>query len=191
MSPSTAKLLADAIVVAHLAFVVFALFGAVLALRWRWVALAHLPSVAWVIYVAASNAICPLTPLENDLRRHAGDAGYEGGFVDHYLMPVLYPDGLTPEIQRRMGGGILLFNVACYAGVVWRWRAAARRRRGDSGARGFTVDVPAEMAAAAAIEPKATLHVVVPDDRADDRDTTSPPADPADPAERPIATSAP
>jgi hypothetical protein len=141
MNPTTAKFLADALVVGHLAFVVFALFGAVLALRWRWVAVAHLPAVAWVIYVAVTNAMCPLTPMENDLRRTAGQSGYEGGFVDHYLMPVLYPDGLTPEVQRRMGGGILLFNLACYAGVAARWRVGRRRRA--AAAAGILTSPPA------------------------------------------------
>lgn len=126
MSPSTYKFLADAIVVAHLAFVAFAIFGAVLVLRWPRLMIAHLPSVAWVIYVAAMNATCPLTPLENDLRDKAGDVQYEGGFVDHYIEPVLYPAGLTAEIQHWMAVGVFGLNVGCYAAVTVRWR---RRRR--------------------------------------------------------------
>ena len=117
-------LLADAVVVFHLAFVAFAVLGGLLALRWPWVALPHLAALAWAAYVEFSGRICPLTPLENALRAAAGAGAYEGGFVEHYLLPMLYPAALTREIQVVLGMGLLAFNVAVYAAVAWK----ARRR---------------------------------------------------------------
>ncbi|MEJ8839271.1 DUF2784 domain-containing protein [Ramlibacter sp. AN1133] len=121
------RLLADAVVVLHLAFVAFALAGGLLVLRWRWVALLHLPALAWAAFVEFTGRICPLTPLENALRAAAGTAAYQGGFVEHYLLPVLYPAELTREVQLLLGAGLLAFNVAVYAAVAWQ----PRRRRLD------------------------------------------------------------
>jgi hypothetical protein len=120
-----ASLLADAVVVLHLAFVAFAVAGGLLVLRWRWVALLHLPALAWAAFVEFSGRTCPLTPLENALRAAAGAAAYEGGFVEHYLLPMLYPAELTREVQLLLGTGLLVLNVAVYAVVAWQ----ARRRR--------------------------------------------------------------
>ena len=114
-------LLADAVLLLHLAFVAFAVLGGLLALRWRWIPWLHLPALAWAAFVEFSGRICPLTPLENALRRAGGAAGYEGGFVEHYVLPLLYPPGLTPEMQWMLGGVLLLVNVVAY-GVVWRVR---------------------------------------------------------------------
>jgi len=119
------RLLADAVVVFHLAFVVFAVAGGLLVLRWRWIALPHLAALAWAAYVEFSGRLCPFTPLENALRAAGGQAGYAGGFVEHYLLPVLYPAALTRELQWLLGSGLVVFNLAVYAGVVWQ----ARRRR--------------------------------------------------------------
>ena len=121
------RLAADAVVALHLAFVAFACLGGLFAwrrLRYAWV---HLPALAWAAWIELSGAICPLTPLENALRRRAGDAGYAGGFVEHYLLPVLYPAGLTPQIQSWIGLGLLGLNVAIYAVALARWRARRRR----------------------------------------------------------------
>lgn len=116
---------ADAVVVFHLAFVAFAVAGGLLVLRWRRVALLHLPALAWAAFVEFTGRICPLTPLENALRAAGGEAAYEGGFVEHYLLPMLYPADLTREVQWTLGTGLLVFNLAVYGAVAWQ----ARRRR--------------------------------------------------------------
>jgi Protein of Unknown function (DUF2784) len=117
--------LADATVALHLAFILFVVFGGFLAWRkaaWAWV---HLPAVAWVAIIEFTGAICPLTPLENALRERAGDAGYSGGFIDHYLLPIVYPAGLTPQFQVVLGIAVVVLNVVVY---WWLWR----RRRGHA-----------------------------------------------------------
>ncbi|RYY93166.1 MAG: DUF2784 domain-containing protein [Comamonadaceae bacterium] len=119
------RFLADAVVVFHLLFVAFAVGGGLLALRWRWMPLLHLPALGWAAFVEFTGRICPLTPLENALRAAGGAAGYEGGFVEHYLLPVLYPAGLTRELQWTLGTGLVLFNLAVYGALAWR---ALRRR---------------------------------------------------------------
>lgn len=124
----TDRLAADAVVALHLAFVAFACLGGLFAwrrLRYAWV---HLPALAWAAWIELTGTICPLTPLENALRRRAGDAGYAGGFVEHYLLPVLYPAGLTPQIQSWIGLGLLGLNVAIYWVALARWRARRRRQ---------------------------------------------------------------
>jgi Protein of Unknown function (DUF2784) len=108
------RVLADAVVLLHLLFVVFAVLGGLLALRWPWLALAHLPALGWAAWVEFSGRICPLTPLENALRAAGGEAGYPGGFVEHYLLPVLYPAALTRELQWTLGAGLVVFNAAVY-----------------------------------------------------------------------------
>ena len=94
-----ASLAADAVLVLHLAFILFAVFGGVLVLWYPKIAWLHLPALAWAVWIAATHGICPLTPLENSLRRAAGEAGYSGTFIDHYVMPLIYPTGLTPTHQ--------------------------------------------------------------------------------------------
>ena len=121
-------LLAAAIVVAHLAFVVFAALGGVLALRWPRIAWVHVPAAAWAVFVEFSGRICPLTPLENALRRRAGLDLYSGDFVGNYIFPVLYPEGLTRDAQFAIGGFVLLLNVVAY-GWVLRERRRGRVQR--------------------------------------------------------------
>lgn len=124
MNPSTYKLFVDALVAFHFAFVAFVIVGGLLVLRWRRVMWLHLPAVAWGIWIELSGGICPLTPLENQLRLAAGRADYDGSFVDHYIMPVLYPDGLTRDLQFTIAGIIVLINGACYGYLLWRrWQA--------------------------------------------------------------------
>ncbi|MBC5781759.1 DUF2784 domain-containing protein [Ramlibacter sp. USB13] len=115
----TWRLLADAVLVLHLLFVAFAMLGGLLALHWRWMPWLHLPALAWGVTVEWTGGICPLTPLENALRMAGGAAGYQGGFVEHYLLPLLYPTGLTRGVQWLLGGGLLLFNAVAYL-LVWR-----------------------------------------------------------------------
>ncbi len=115
------RVLADAVLVFHLFFVAFALAGGLLAFRWRWIPAVHLPALAWAAFVEFTGRICPLTPLENHLRAAGGQAGYPGGFIEHYLLPLIYPAALTREIQFVLGAGLLAFNVAVYA-LLWRRR---------------------------------------------------------------------
>ena len=120
----TYRLLADATVAFHLVFIAFVVVGGFLVLRRPWVAWLHLPAVAWVAWLEFTGAICPLTPLENTLRTRAGEAGYAGGFIDHYLMPVIYPVGLTPQIQTMLGIAVLVLNVIVYS---WVWQKHVRK----------------------------------------------------------------
>lgn len=113
------RLAADAVLAAHLAFVFFVVGGGLLVLRRPWLAWLHLPAVAWAAFVEFSGRICPLTPLEVSLRRAAGEAGYGGDFVEHYLLALIYPDGLTRELQTLIGAAVLLINLAVYL-VLWR-----------------------------------------------------------------------
>lgn len=118
-------LLADLVLVAHLAFIAFAVLGALLALRWAWAPLVHLPALAWAAWIELTGGLCPLTPLENSLRRAAGESGYTASFVEQYLVPVVYPAGLTSRGQLWLGAGLLLLNALLYATVIARRRARA------------------------------------------------------------------
>lgn len=112
-------IIADLVVVVHLGFVLFAVLGGLLVLRWPRAIWAHLPTVAWAALIEFAGWICPLTPLERWLRVRGGGMGYEGGFVEHYLMPVLYPAGLTRGHQIVLGLLVLILNAAVY-GVALR-----------------------------------------------------------------------
>ncbi len=123
------RILADAVVIFHLAFIVFAMGGAILVLRWPRLSLAHLPAAAWATLVEVMSWRCPLTRWEYFFRDRYGDGRYEGSFVDHYIIPIIYPDGLTPRIQLWIGLFVLIVNVSMYTLVIARWRkrrAAAR-----------------------------------------------------------------
>jgi hypothetical protein len=121
--------LADVTVVLHLAFVVFVALGG-LAVLWRWrLVFLHLPAAIWGILIELGGWICPLTPLENRFRRLGGEAGYEGGFVEHYLLPVLYPSGLTRGHQIWLGVLVGVVNLVVYGWVIWKF---ARKGREDS-----------------------------------------------------------
>ena len=122
--------LADLVLVVHLAFVLFVVLGGLLALRWPRVAWVHIPVALYGAAIEFVGFICPLTPLEIWLRRRGGEAGYEGGFIEHYITAALYPTGLTREIQIVLGAGVLLLNAIVY-GVWWRRRARAGVRGGE------------------------------------------------------------
>ncbi len=117
--------LADAVMVIHLLFIVFAVFGGFLALWRPWIAALHLPAMAWAAYIEFAGRICPLTPLENEYRALAGESGYSGGFIAHYITPVIYPDGLTREIQWVLGLAVIAINLLAY-GLLARKLAASR-----------------------------------------------------------------
>ncbi|MDR6711210.1 hypothetical protein J2W83_000800 [Pseudomonas hunanensis] len=116
------RLTADALVLLHLAFILLVLFGGLLMLKWRPALLVHLPAVAWGIAVEWLHLDCPLTAWENRMRAAAGDAGYPGGFIEHYVWPLIYPAGLTAQIQLQLGLIVLLLNLALYGYALWRWR---------------------------------------------------------------------
>lgn len=123
------RLLADVVLVLHLGFVVFVVLGGLLVLRWPRIAWVHVPVALYGVLIEFVGWVCPLTPLENDLRRLGGEAGYEGGFVEHYVMALLYPSGLSHGVQIALGFLVLLVNAVVYSLVYRR----LRRRRGDAG----------------------------------------------------------
>lgn len=120
--------LAGLVVAFHMLFVVFAAFGGLLALRVPSVALVHVPSAAWAAYVELTGRLCPLTPLENALRQRAGFDAYSGDFVSRYLLPVLYPDGLTRNAQMLIGAFVIAVNVAIYGYLALRRLRRTRHR---------------------------------------------------------------
>jgi Protein of Unknown function (DUF2784) len=114
------RLLADLLVAVHGLFIVFVVLGGFLAWRWRWVAAIHVPCALWGILIEYRQGICPLTPLENSLRARAGQQGYSGGFIEHYLLPAIYPSGLTQRIQVVLGSAVLVINLFAYAVLIRR-----------------------------------------------------------------------
>jgi len=108
------RLLADLLLALHMAFIIFVIGGGLVALRHRGVIYLHLPALFWGVYVELSGRICPLTPWENRLRLLAGEQGYAGGFIEHYLLPLIYPQDLTRELQW-----LLAFALAALNGVVY------------------------------------------------------------------------
>jgi len=120
-------LLADLVLITHAGFVVFVVLGGLPVLRWPRLAWLHLPAVAWGAGIEFAGAICPLTPLEIHLRSLAGQQGYAGGFVEHYVFALLYPEGLTRNVQLALGLLVLVINALVYA-IVWRRHRAGARR---------------------------------------------------------------
>jgi len=122
------RIAADAVLVLHFAFVVFVVLGGALVLRWPKLAWIHLPAVVWAALVEVNGWICPLTPLEVSLRRASGEAGYAGDFLEHYLVALLYPEGLTRATQIILASVVLAINVVIYAAALIR----SRRYRGSA-----------------------------------------------------------
>ena len=114
------RALADLVLVVHLAFVLFVVLGGLLVLRWPRIALLHVPAAIWGILIEYSGSICPLTPLENSLRRAGGEAGYSGGFIEHYIQPAIYPAGLTRGTQIVLGSLALIVNLMAYGVLIAR-----------------------------------------------------------------------
>jgi hypothetical protein len=115
------RILADLVVLLHLLFIIFVVAGGFLALPRAWLTLLHLPALIWGIYIEFSGKICPLTPLENYFSRLAGDEEYATSFIDHYLIPVIYPAGLTREVQISLGLLVIAINLAVYSFVLRRY----------------------------------------------------------------------
>lgn len=122
------RLVADGVLLLHFAFIFFALAGGAMGLWWRWIPFVHLPAAAWGIFVEVTARICPLTYLENYLRTKAGQSGYTDTFIEHYLLDLIYPPGLTPEIQFLLAAFVFVINLAIYSLLFCRWRKQARKR---------------------------------------------------------------
>lgn len=128
---------ADALVVVHFGFIAFVLLGGLAVLRWPYMAWLHVPAAVWAVVLELFHLPCPLTPWEQQLRLAAGEEGYSGGFIPHYLLPLIYPAGLTPDIQLVLAGTVIVVNSLVY-GVVFRKRwtdRAGRVKQEDNGSR--------------------------------------------------------
>lgn len=120
---------ADLVVLLHFGFILFVVLGAFFALKWRWLAWLHVPAALWGALIEFTGwMICPLTPLENLLRQAGGDRGYTSGFIEHYLLPLIYPADLTREFQFALGMGVVILNVLVYS----LWFARRKKKGGES-----------------------------------------------------------
>jgi hypothetical protein len=115
------RITADLLVVLHLSFIVFVMLGGLLVFKWRRVAILHLPAVVWAVLLELNSWICPLTPWEQQLRQVAGENGYAGSFIAHYLMPVMYPPGLDEPTQLMLALAVILVNLPVYGWLLGRW----------------------------------------------------------------------
>jgi len=120
------RLAAEIVLLLHLAFIVFVITGAAGAARWRWLPLTHLPAAAWGVFVELTARVCPLTTAENYLRMKAGESGYTESFIEHYLLAIIYPAGLTREIQFALAAGVIVINAAIYAWLFYRHHSACQ-----------------------------------------------------------------
>ncbi|MDR9435332.1 MAG: DUF2784 domain-containing protein [Thiohalophilus sp.] len=127
MSSTIYLILAELTVLLHFLFVAFVTVGALLLLRWPKLIWLHLPALFWGIYIQFSGGYCPLTPLEKTFRQLADIETYEGGFINHYLIPIIYPPGLTHEMQIMIGIGLIVLNIVIYSLFIYR-----QRHRGTS-----------------------------------------------------------
>ncbi len=112
--------LATLVVLGHFAFILFVMFGGLFVLRWPRAVWLHVPCFLWGGWIELSGGICPLTPLENELRRAAGQTAYAGSFIEHYILPIMYPPGLTRGVQLALAAGLVVLNVTIYAWVIRR-----------------------------------------------------------------------
>ena len=113
------KFLADLIVLIHFSFILFVVFGGFMALKWKKLIYIHIPAALWGTAISIIGWVCPLTPLEIELRVRAGSGSYTGGFIDHYLIPIIYPPGLTRGIQYYLAAGVIIINATAYY-LFWR-----------------------------------------------------------------------
>ena len=112
------RILADSVLIVHFAFIVFVMLGGLIVLRWRRAIWLHLPAVAWGVWIMASGNVCPLTPWENTLRKAAGQAGYGGGFIEHYIVSAVYPESLTRSMQFGFAALVIVINAGAYAMIL-------------------------------------------------------------------------
>jgi hypothetical protein len=118
------RLLADFVVIIHVGFVLFVVLGGFLLRRWPKLVYAHVPAAVWGVLIEIAGWVCPLTPLENSLRARGGQARYEGDFIEHYILPVLYPHGIHRITQLLLGVIALAINAVAYALYVRERRTA-------------------------------------------------------------------
>ena len=116
------RLAAEGVLLLHLAFIVFVVLGAAIAARWRWLPFIHVPAATWGFFVELTGRVCPLTYAENYLRIKAGQSGYSESFIEHYLLAIIYPDGLTREVQLVLAAAVVLINVAIYGWIFYTRR---------------------------------------------------------------------
>ena len=116
------RIAADLVLVIHLAFILFVVFGGWLVFRRPWVAWIHLPAALWGAFIELTGGYCPLTPLENRLRIASGSVGYDGAFIERFLVPVIYPAAMTQTVQILLGLGVLLINALFYGTLILQWR---------------------------------------------------------------------
>ncbi|MGF1759360.1 DUF2784 domain-containing protein [Photobacterium sagamiensis] len=114
------RILADLVVIVHLLFIIFALLGGLLAIVRSYLVFVHLPAVIWVFVISFKGWICPLTPLENQLRNAAGSEGYTGGFIEHYIIPIIYPSALNFNLQIVFGLVAVVINIGIYSFVYYK-----------------------------------------------------------------------
>jgi hypothetical protein len=134
------RLMADGIVAFHLLFIVFATGGGLLVLRWRWLMALHLPAAAWAVLVEVMCWGCPLTYWENHFRERYGAGGYSEGFLDHYLIPIIYPDGLQDWMRVAIGVFVLAVNLSVYGYLIWHgWQKTRRVQTSPSADRSTPV----------------------------------------------------
>ncbi len=125
------RIAADLVLALHLGFIAFVVLGGLLILRYRWVAYVHVPAAVWGAFIEITGRICPLTVWENSFRQSAGDSGYADSFVEHYLLPVIYPAGLTRSIQFWIAGCVVVVNVVIYAWLLYRWKRVREEEFSD------------------------------------------------------------
>lgn len=127
-----ANLAADAVVLVHSSFILFVVIGGFLVLKWRWIAWFHIPGVIWGALIEFFGWICPLTPLENRLRAMAFSSDYTEGFIDHYIMPIVYPEGLTRGMQLALCIAVIMINLCVYGLVLFRQSGRSRKEESFS-----------------------------------------------------------
>ena len=121
------RIAADFFLVFHFLFIVFVLFGGLITLRFRWAPAIHIPAATWGAFVEITGRICPLTTIEVWFQHAAGDAGYSDSFIEHYLYPIIYPNGLDRDLQLGLAGIVILLNAAIYGWVIHRHRKLKRK----------------------------------------------------------------
>ena len=116
------KLAADSLVLIHFGFIMFVVLGGLLVLSWPKIAWAHIPAAMWGVWIEFTHGVCPLTPLEQSLRLRAGSTSYEGSFINHYIIPIIYPPGFSPQIAQIFGFVLLVFTISIYSFAIYRKR---------------------------------------------------------------------